>query len=262
MSALNYVSGTDEVGRGCIAGPIVSASFCINITDLYFLQNSLTDIEKSEFKSLHKKRLQRVIKLIEHDLSFFDPPMYIGASDINSKLESNDIQSLQFVFDSKQVSQKNRELLVNILQNMASVGVGEISSKQIDKIGLQQANIKSIKLSFDYASNQITKTTKNQKFKITHLSDFVKTKERDCKSGDSQMGVSRNIVKGDTKSFVIGAASIIAKVYRDNLMQKFHKQYPNYGFDKHVGYGTKQHLQAIKKYGPCQIHRISYNLFN
>lgn len=69
---------------------------------------------------------------------------------------------------------------------------------------------------------------------------------------------SEGIVKGDGKSFSIAAASIIAKVSRDRLMTSYAEQYPEYGFEKHKGYGTKQHLEALRKHGPCPIHRKSF----
>jgi len=66
------------------------------------------------------------------------------------------------------------------------------------------------------------------------------------------------IVKGDQKCRSIAAASIVAKVTRDSIMKNLHNQYPQYNFDKHKGYPTKEHYEAIKKYGPCPIHRLSY----
>ena len=66
------------------------------------------------------------------------------------------------------------------------------------------------------------------------------------------------IIKGDAKSMSIGAASIIAKVTRDHIMYDYDKQYPEYGFAKHKGYGTKQHTDAIRKYGACPIHRMTF----
>ena len=68
------------------------------------------------------------------------------------------------------------------------------------------------------------------------------------------------IINGDAKCFSIAAASIIAKVTRDRLMVEYNKQYPQYGFAKHKGYGTKEHLEAIKKHGPCEIHRRSFRM--
>lgn len=69
---------------------------------------------------------------------------------------------------------------------------------------------------------------------------------------------SQGIIKGDALSQSIAAASIIAKVTRDRMMLEYHAQWPQYGFDRHKGYGTPQHLQALDKYGPCPIHRMSY----
>ena len=69
---------------------------------------------------------------------------------------------------------------------------------------------------------------------------------------------TESIVKGDGKSLVIAAASVIAKVVRDRMMLDLHKEYPQYGFDKHKGYGVPQHLAAIKKYGPCPQHRRTF----
>jgi ribonuclease HII len=69
----------------------------------------------------------------------------------------------------------------------------------------------------------------------------------------------KNIIRGDDLVFSIAAASIIAKVTRDRLMEKIHEQYPQYGFDQHKGYGTKLHLENLKKYGPCPIHRFSFD---
>ena len=69
---------------------------------------------------------------------------------------------------------------------------------------------------------------------------------------------SRSIIKGDAKSASIAAASIVAKVTRDRLMDEYDKEYPQYGFASHKGYGTAQHIEALKKYGPCPIHRMSF----
>ena len=66
------------------------------------------------------------------------------------------------------------------------------------------------------------------------------------------------IIKGDAKSASIAAASIVAKVSRDRLMEEYDRKYPEYGFAKNKGYGTKEHMDAIKKYGPCEIHRLSF----
>ena len=66
------------------------------------------------------------------------------------------------------------------------------------------------------------------------------------------------VVKGDAASYSIGCASIIAKVFRDNLMKEYAKEYPEYGFEKHKGYGTKKHIETIKEIGPCKLHRKTF----
>ena len=66
------------------------------------------------------------------------------------------------------------------------------------------------------------------------------------------------VVKGDARSLTIGAASIVAKVVRDRLMRDWHEVYPDYGFDRHKGYGTAAHLEALRRLGPCPCHRLSY----
>ena len=68
----------------------------------------------------------------------------------------------------------------------------------------------------------------------------------------------KGIIKGDAKSVSIAAASILAKVTRDRIMEEYDAKYPEYGFGKHKGYGTKQHIDAIRKYGPCPIHRMTF----
>ena len=70
--------------------------------------------------------------------------------------------------------------------------------------------------------------------------------------------MQENIIKGDAKSYNIAAASILAKVFRDRLMKTFAEKFPNYKFEKHKGYGTKDHIQALKQFGKCDIHRNSF----
>jgi len=79
--------------------------------------------------------------------------------------------------------------------------------------------------------------------------------------GNNKLNLKQNylsVIKGDSKIYSIASASILAKVYRDSLMLEYSKQYPNFGFEKNVGYGTKFHIQALEKYGICPIHRKSY----
>jgi len=79
-----------------------------------------------------------------------------------------------------------------------------------------------------------------------------------AKAGINKSITQKSIVKADEKVFSCAAASIIAKVTRDRIMQRYHRKFPRYGFDKHKGYGTKLHLKMLKKYGPSLIHRLTF----
>lgn len=143
--------------------------------------------------------------------------------------------------DSKKLSEKRREQFFDIIKNEAlDIGVGIIEHDEIDKINILNAAKKAMVLSL-------------QNLKTGAEIAMVDAEKLDI-SGVEQI----SIVKGDTLSISIAAASIIAKVTRDRLMREMDKEYPQYGFLKHKGYGTKEHINAIKKYGICPIHRISF----
>ncbi|HRD55061.1 MAG TPA: ribonuclease HII [Parachlamydiaceae bacterium] len=144
--------------------------------------------------------------------------------------------------DSKQLSAKKREDLFLELTSNAKVlyGIGEISHFEIDSINIYQATIAAMH-----------RAIANLKSKPDYLLvDGMML---------SYKGIpAEKIIKGDAKSQSIAAASIIAKETRDKKMQEFHEMWPQYGFDSHKGYGTKKHRDAIEKYGPCPIHRLSF----
>jgi len=144
--------------------------------------------------------------------------------------------------DSKKVTEKTRNVLADFIkENCISFSIIEISNTELDEIGISQATQKAF-------FNSVTKLKINPEyiftdaFKIKNISDKKQT----------------NLVKGDSLSISIAAASIVAKVHRDALMVKYSAIYPEYGFDEHKGYGTKKHLEMIKKYGACDIHRRSF----
>ncbi len=149
--------------------------------------------------------------------------------------------------DSKKLSAKQREDIYNFLKESPEVfwAVGKVGERIIDKINI----LKATKLA-------MTKAVLNLEKKINKQADMLLI---DGNFGISLNRLQQSIIKGDEKIFLISLASIIAKVTRDNLMQKMHKKYPQYGFDKHKGYPTKQHLIALSKFGPCPIHRMSFN---
>ena len=142
--------------------------------------------------------------------------------------------------DSKKLSEKKREYFYKIINKDAiAIGIGEVSSEEIDKINIYEAT----KLAMKKAINNL-----NVKPDLI-LTDAMKL--------DLDMPVVP-IIKGDLKSQTISAASIIAKVYRDNLMKELDILYPYYGFKNNKGYPTKDHIEAIKKYGIIKEHRKTY----
>lgn len=143
--------------------------------------------------------------------------------------------------DSKQVSPKRREELYDIIMDQAvSVGVGMASPGRIDEINILQATYEAMKHAvedLDVVPDLL-------------LNDAVTIPQIPIR----QVG----IIKGDGRSLSIAAASIIAKVTRDRMMVDYDEIYPEYGFAKNKGYGSKEHIEALKKYGPCSIHRSTF----
>ncbi len=143
--------------------------------------------------------------------------------------------------DSKKLSEKKREELYDVIISKAiAFRVSIISEKVIDDINILNATKKGME---DAINNLSVKPD-------FALVDAVKGLKLNCEY--------LPIIKGDYLSYSIGSASIIAKVTRDRLMKDLAKKYPNYQFDKHKGYGTKQHIELLKKYGKCEIHRESF----
>lgn len=144
--------------------------------------------------------------------------------------------------DSKKLSSKKREILFKIIKEKALFyAISAVDSNTIDKINILQATLLAMK-------NSILQLEK--KPDICLIDGNCKVKGLDI--------TQETIVGGDAKSAAIAAASILAKVTRDTLMDKYAKEYPLYGFEKHKGYGTKKHIEAIKGYGICPIHRKSF----
>jgi len=177
----SFIAGLDEVGRGPLAGPVVSAAVIL--------------------------------------------PKECQILGLN---------------DSKQLSAKKREELFIEIQNKAvAVGIGVVSPEEIDRINIYQASRLAMKEALiDLA------------VKPEHLLIDAMTIETDIPQ--------QSLIKGDARSISIAAASIIAKVYRDNLMKDFHDVYPFYGFDQNAGYGTKVHLEGLAAHVICPIHRKTF----
>jgi len=148
---------------------------------------------------------------------------------------------IEGVYDSKKVSEKNRELLFDKIMDKAKVvGIGVVDNITIDKMNILNATFKAMRMA-------VGKTYASVDFLLI-----------DGKPLKNSIIPQESIISGDSKCYSIAAASIIAKVYRDRLMKKYDKIFPQYGFAKHKGYGTKEHCEAIEKFGSCPIHRFSF----
>jgi ribonuclease HII len=148
------------------------------------------------------------------------------------------------ITDSKKLSKLQRENAFSKLIKNGIVGIGRVEPKEIDKLGLIKAN----NLAFQRA--------------ITNLKikpDFIMIDGKDRIFPETTQNIPhKSIIHGDSLVRAISCASIIAKVTRDRLMEEFSYKYPGYAFEKNMGYGTKTHIQALAKYGPSRIHRMSY----
>ena len=183
------IAGVDEVGRACLAGPIVAGAV-------------IFDLDNTE-------KLLRALRRVK-------------------------------TRDSKMLTATEREKASHYIKKTATAfGIGEVSSDEIDKFGIGAANI----LAFKRALDQIRGC------------DFALIDGRHFKGFDYDY---RCIVKGDNISLSIAAASIIAKVYRDDLMKKLAEDHNKYGWAKNKGYGTRAHYDALLKHGPTQHHRKTF----
>jgi ribonuclease HII len=155
---------------------------------------------------------------------------------------------LSEINDSKKLSKNLRKKIYNDLKNNCKFGVGVVDEKIIDEINILEAT----KLAMLRAYQDFCK--KNNLFPKIILVDG---NFRPFNLQDELLEIQA-IVKGDQKSYSIASASIIAKEYRDEIMLNYHQKFPLYNFDKHNGYGTKNHVENIEKYGICDIHRKTF----
>lgn len=146
-----------------------------------------------------------------------------------------------FLNDSKKLSEKRREALFEEIQEKASAfAVGVVGADRIDEINILQATYEAMRLA------------------IGKLGVEPEVLLNDAVTIPGVTASQVPIVKGDSKSVSIAAASIMAKVTRDHMMEEYDKLFPEYGFAKHKGYGTAAHINALKEFGPCPIHRRSF----
>jgi ribonuclease HII len=159
--------------------------------------------------------------------------------------------------DSKKLQPVQRQKAFKEISTKAIFGTGIKNNKYIDRENIHMATLAAMKQAVKKLVSKFCRLTNKKEIDI----------QKDvCVLVDGMFGgflpyKTIPIIRGDSKSFSIAAASIVAKVTRDAIMNQYDKKYPLYGFSKHKGYGTRFHLEAIKRHGPCSIHRKSFAPF-
>lgn len=155
-----------------------------------------------------------------------------------------------YLNDSKKVTALRREAMLPEIKDKAiAYGIGIVDEKRIDEINILQA---------DYEAMRIALQKTNEMLQAKGLADAPGLLLNDAVTIPGVDIPQESIIKGDAKSVSIAAASILAKVTRDHLMEEYDALYPEYGFARNKGYGTKEHIEALKRLGPCPIHRHSF----
>lgn len=199
----------------------------------------LTNLKKYE-ENLYNEGLKYICGIDEAGRGPLAGPVVVGA--VVMPRDS----MLEFMNDSKKVTERRRELLYEeIINTSLAYGIGIISQEEIDKINILNATKKGL----HEALGQVIE-------KLKQKPDIIIV---DALREINTFGITyESIIKGDATCYSISAASILAKVTRDRIMAEWDKIYPQYGFAAHKGYGTAKHIQAIKEYGPCPLHRKSF----
>ncbi len=153
---------------------------------------------------------------------------------------------LDILDDSKKLSPHKREIAYNLIKQEEQNGnlicaIGIASVEEIDSLNILQATFLAMARAYNQLNIHADTVLVDGNLVPNTIKDPCKT-----------------VIKGDAKCYSISAASICAKVFRDNYMKKIAQEYPFYGFEKNMGYGTKEHIDALNKYGICKIHRLSY----
>ena len=224
-----------------------------------------------EEKKLWKQGYQYIACIDEVGRGPLAGPMVAAAVCFVPKLvrDKENLISLSFprLRDSKKLSPKRREEVYEKIKRYPGIqwGIGIVSEKVIDKINIYQAT----KLAMQKAVFELDKKLQAANFpKNSHNTKPCYSRGLyyvDFLIVDGNMHLEKipipqkAIVKGDEKVFSCALASIIAKVTRDRIMVRYHKKYPQYGFDKHKGYGTPHHIAMLKKHGPCPLHRKTFS---
>lgn len=207
--------------------------------------------KKKEIKIKNRKNIDKTGELYDFDLKYGD---IIGVDEAGRgplagnvvaaavKIKNYD-ESLSEIDDSKKLSEKKREKIYELIMENFYVGIGEATVEEIDRFNILNATF----LAMRRAIKDLEKKVGFEKI-LVDGNRLIKELDRE----------QVTIVKGDSKSLSIAAASIIAKVTRDRKMLEESKKYPEYSFEKHKGYGTKLHIERLKEYGASKIHRKTF----
>ncbi len=258
IASLSFVEIKNEINK-------------ISVVD-YYKNNNLEEIikwlEKDKRKNVlsikskiekelnsYLNEIKRVKSMYEFDKSFGKYRYVAGVDEVGRgplagpivacsvilDLDALDSDLILYLNDSKKVKESKREELSEIIKEKAlSYSIAVSSNEEIDekgiafsnnKVFLESCNLLDIKPDLVLSDGYLVKNIKIE---------------------------NKSVIKGDTKSASIAAASIVAKVYRDNLMKEYAKVYPHYDFENNVGYGTTKHIEALRTYGKCNIHRNSF----
>ncbi|PID52401.1 MAG: ribonuclease HII [Candidatus Moraniibacteriota bacterium] len=206
-------------------------------------------------KHFHKKGYNIIVGVDEVGRGPLAGPVVVSACVIRDIADFNanpEDEQWKLVRDSKLLSEKQRKTAFAFVKEKFYVGVGQSNPSTIDRINILQATFLAMKKAIADVEHVMDKERAYQDAeKMMIMIDGNQviphfTREQVC------------VAKGDQVAKSIAAASVIAKVLRDNLMEKYDKKYPEYGFAKHKGYGTAQHIQALNQYGATPIHRTSF----
>ena len=216
-----FLAGCDEVGRGPLAGPVVAA--CVSIHLIKYnekeIKNLLQNLEGFGVNDSKKLKEKKREEILNH------------FSYIPQNLDLLSVDQIYTHHYSKNIQIK--------------ISIKEIQSQTIDQINILNASLQAMR----EAANEVCDIKKNGTVLIDGNKKF---------KSDSTSVELITVVKGDTKSLLIGFASIVAKVYRDRLMKKYDVEYPGYFWKQNAGYGTAKHLKAISVLGVTKIHRKTF----
>ena len=161
------------------------------------------------------------------------------------KITEGLITDLAILNDSKKLTAKKRDSIFDVIKNSTINKIVCVEVDEIERINILNASLKAMNIA---CSDVIERVGKENVLTLVDGNKLIR----------DYIYPQNFVIKGDAKSASIAAASILAKVYRDSLMKEYAKKYPHYSFEENAGYGTTKHIEGIKEFGTCDIHRMSF----